>query len=115
MFPCTVGFLAPALLSSNMIVSYKQPRRPPCHLPYQPPTIPISSPMRFTRFSAKKCLKPSISVTRTRRSLRDASILNARQEEGGNEGGADGDKVELRILPLGGSIMSGAGSPEHSG
>ena len=25
------------------------------------------------------------------------------------------DKVELRILPLGASIMSGVGSPEHSG
>lgn len=37
-------------------------------------------------------------------------ILNARQEEGG-----DDDKVELRILPLGASIMSGVGSPEHSG
>lgn len=42
-------------------------------------------------------------------------ILNARQEDGGDQEGGDGDKVELRILPLGASIMSGVGSPEHSG
>lgn len=32
-------------------------------------------------------------------------VVKARQE----------DKIELRILPLGASIMSGVGSPEHSG
>lgn len=43
------------------------------------------------------------------------SVLLARQEDQEGQQGQDDDKIELRILPLGASIMSGVGSPENSG